>query len=143
MALSTPVKAVVTGRYGPYKVSRNPFSWLGLLAFGILLIPFTLFVYPVIILLTYFGLRRVALTGNNATILRSGLRIFSEKEGIIGNYSWSEIEQAERRFSPPVMYPAIKLKSGKWTELHLADFQEILGACRSNGVTVNDRVQYK
>jgi len=104
MALSTPVRAVVTGRYGSYKVSRNPFSWLGLLAFGILLIPFTLFVYPVIILLTYFGLRRVALTGNNATILPSGIRIFSENEGIIGNYNWSEIEQAERRFSPQLSW---------------------------------------
>ena len=142
MTLSTPVIAMITGRYRGHRVSRNPFEWLGTILFGILLIPFILLVYPVILLLTYVGLLHLGRTGNRAIVLPSGLRVFSKKCGVVGEYGWSEIELAEQRFSPPVMYPAIKLAGDRWIDLHLADFREILDACRSNGVQVVDEVKY-
>ena len=143
MAFSTPVKAIFTGRYGSYKVSRNPFRWLGMVAFGILLIPFTVIVYPIFLLMSYVGLRRLALNGTSAEILSTGLRVYSDKEGDLGKYEWSEISGAEERFSPPVFYPAIRVSGDHWIDLQLADFHEILDACRSNGVPVSDRVNFQ
>ena len=139
MCLSIPVQAVCTGKYNGMPVSRNPFQWLGMLFWGILLIPFTIFVYPLAMLLTWLGVTSIVRNGNDATISDSGLEVFSKKSGIVGCYDWSEIDAVEERFDPPVLYPELFLRNGHRVKLHLADRRAILDACKEHDIRVKGR----
>ncbi len=141
-ALTSPIVAVLTGRYEGHIVTRNPFRWLGMFAYGLFLIPFTLFVYPVAILLTYVGLLSISRTGNDVRFSDDGLEVVSKKSGHVAKYRWEEIEIVQRRFHPPFFYPALKLVCGDQIDLHLADFREVADRCRENGIAVNETTQF-
>lgn len=48
-ALTAPFVAVVTGRYKGIPVTRNPIAWIPSIVVGILMIPFILVLYPLIL----------------------------------------------------------------------------------------------
>ena len=141
-ALTLPIVAVLTGRYEGHIVTRNPFRWLGTFAYGLFLIPFTLFVYPIGILLTYVGLHSIGRTGNDVRYLDEGLEVFSKKVGLIATYRWEDIKIVQIGFHPPFFYPVLKLVSGDQIELHLANFREVANRCRENGIAVNEITKF-
>ena len=106
------------------------------------MIPFTLVVYPVVVLLTYVGLLAISRTGNDVRFLDDGLEVFSKKIGSVAKYRWDEIQVVQSRFHPPFFYPALKLVCGDQIDLQLADFREVAERCRENGIAVNEHTQF-
>jgi hypothetical protein len=103
MSLSTPFIAIWTGKYLGYPVSRNPFSWLGLFLWGLLLIPFTITIYPIYVLHTLLGFRHICNHGKTATFKEDVDEISSRKKGVIDAIPIKEIKKVVNKFYPPLM----------------------------------------
>ena len=118
-------------------VSRNPFSWLSTIFFGLVLIPFTILIYPFVLILLWLGFINYSRKGNYAEILDTGIKVTTQKGDTLSQYEWGTIEEVEMEFEPPSFYPALRLSSGEKIHLHCANFQEIVGACKERGIKIN------
>jgi hypothetical protein len=139
MSLSTPFIAIFTGRYLGYPVTRNPFSWIGMFAWGLLLIPFTIVVSPFFILLTALGFHRLAKHGKTAVIKKDTVEVSSRREGLIDRLSVEEIEKVETRFEPPVVYPVLILNNGRRIELKAAETRSLIDEFKVLGIGVDEK----
>jgi hypothetical protein len=138
MSLSTPFIAIWTGKYLGYSVTRNPLSWLGLFVWGLLLIPFTIIIYPIYILLTLLGFRHINNHGKTATIKDDIIEISTKKEGVIDKLPVREIKKVVNKFTPPIMYPVLILRNGERIELKATEAHLLYDECRALGIEVDE-----
>ncbi len=136
---SVPVKAIKTGEYMRYPVSRNPLSWIGMWGYGLLLIPFTIFVYPFYLALLWIGFANYGRRGNYAKISNGGIRVENKKGEYISFYKWGQISEVTLEFEPPCFYPGLRLLSGEIVHLHCANADDISSQCKSKGIKVYDK----
>lgn len=90
------------------------------------------FLYPIVLALTHFGFRRFARKGNDVQVTENGFRVFSERSGEIGEYTWGQIARMSTRFDPPFCYPELLLSNGERVALHLANRSYVVEACRKH-----------
>ena len=136
--ISTPFIAVFTGKYRGYPVTRNPFKWGGMLLWGILLIPFTIFIYPLFIVATYFGFRNISRNGLSAEYCGQEVQVSSQKNGMISKHALTEIKKVTTKFDPPLIFPVIELSSGEIIELKAANYHEFINNSKKHGISVDE-----
>lgn len=125
-----------------YEVPRNPMAWVGVFLFGVVLIPFALFIYPVILVTgavwTYFGARHIENGGLNVRVAEGIVSVYSNKAGVVCEYEVAEIEKVFCKFDPPFMYPVLLLRNGEKLELR-ASGRDTYKIFRDHGVSVDER----
>jgi hypothetical protein len=138
ISLSTPFIAIWTGKYLDYPVTRNPFSWLGLFAWGLMLVPFTILIYPIYILLTLLGFRHISNHGKTAIIKESIVEISTENSEVINRLPIREIKKVVNKFNPPIMYPVLILQNGEQIELKGTETNLLYDECKALGIEVDE-----
>lgn len=127
------------GKYMGHPVSRNPFTWIPIFLYGLVLIPFTVLIYPILLLLMWFGLTSLERNGYDANVTDYGVEVFSRKEGPVSSHEWGEITMVITRFNPPVLFPELILRDGSRIKLQLADVRKFKDPCRLHGVPFNEK----
>ncbi|SMF62988.1 hypothetical protein SAMN02745866_04058 [Alteromonadaceae bacterium Bs31] len=138
MLLSTPFKAVFTGRYREYSVSRNPFKWVGVFVWGIFLIPFTLFIYPIFVGLSLVGFYSIGKNGLSATILEDKIEVSSKNKGIVNYINIVDVKNVITKFDPPIIFAVIVLKNDERIELRAGTYKSFVDHCKTIGIEVNE-----
>ena len=121
------------------QVSRNPFAWVGMWLYGIVLIPFTILIYPLFLVLLWFGFVNNGRKGNYAEILEEGIKVINRNREFISLHHWNEIKEVTMEFEPPCFYPALHLLGGEVIHLHCANLREINTVCKDNGIKVIEK----
>ena len=134
-----PIVAVVTGKYQGHLVSRNPFSWLGMMLWGIVLIPYTILVYPFVLLWMSIGLGMYVEKGNHAEITDRGINVTTSKGELVSRHEWADIAEVTMEFEPPSFYPSLHLLDGRLVHLHCASVKNIINVCKGEGIKVDER----
>ena len=137
LALSVPFCAVFTGRVFGYSASRNPFRWLSMLMTGLLLIPFTILVYPVLLVVMYVSYWIAFRKGLDAKLTDDGITVFSRLRGELAHHEWSEILGMREVFAPPITYPLLQLSNGETVHLQSAGLEDLAAALKQRGIPVN------
>lgn len=138
MCLSAPFISIYKGKYLGHKASRNPFSWVGLFVMGLLLIPFAIIVYPILMVWTYLGFNKISKYGLSGSFENNSLVLRSNERGLEAEYKIEEIKCVQLKFNPPLTYPVLVLNSGEQVELKMANTSELFQECKRHGVKVNE-----
>lgn len=138
-----PVIAIKTGQYGGYPVSRNPIAWIGMLVYGVLLIPFTIFIYPFLLFFLWRGFITYDLKGGKASIINEGISVERNNGKDWHLYNWEQISEVTLEFEAPCFYPGLKLHTGELIHLYNANAKEISQACRRQGIKAYETVSRK
>lgn len=142
MSLSIPFVAIVAGKLYGREVTRNLFSWIGLFLYGLLLIPFTVFVYPFLLLLMVNGYWAWERKGNTCRVTDSGIEL-CRKEGVIGQFEWGSIERIEEFFEPPMVYIELVLHDGQRFAVHAWNQDELKSECEKRGIPFDEKWQLR
>ena len=141
--ISVPVIAIKTGQYGGYPVSRNPLTWIGMWAYGLLLIPFTIFIYPFLLFFLWVGFITYDRKGGNASVTNEGISVERNNWKDRHLYKWEQISEVTLEFEAPCFYPGLKLHTGELIHLYNASAEEISQACRRQGIKAYETVSRK
>lgn len=131
---------MVTGKYLGHTVSRNPLPWFSMWGIGFLLVLFTIFIYPFLLVWMWIGLGAAAKKGNHAEITENGINVKNYEGEINSQHAWNDISEVTMQFEPPELYPVLHLINGDTIHLHCANVKEIMQICSSNGIKVNERL---
>ena len=140
---SVPVIAIRTGRYEGYPVSRNPLKWFGMWVYGVLLIPFTVFVYPLFLFFLWLGFFAHDQKGSYTSVIKEGINVKKRKGKEKDLYKWDQISEVTLEFEAPCFYPVLKLYTGELIHLYNADVKEISVACKEQEIRVYETVSGK
>lgn len=138
---SLPVIAVITGKYQGNKVPRNPFKWLNIWLYGLILIPFTVFIHPFLMLWNWITFLLISKYSNKAEVLEGGIQLLTGRGKILDFYSWEEIRKINLEFKPPIFYPAMKLNNGETVHLYNVERETLILTCQKHRVSVTESLK--
>ncbi len=137
---TAPFRVIFKGRLYDIPTGRNPVKYITLWGWGIALLLFTVFIYPIFILITLLVLIVSYFIENDIHVDETGIEIFTKRRGILARYRWDEIEAVVVEFNPPFPFPELVLKNGERISLKLADQMQLSRACEVNKIKFIDRV---
>lgn len=111
--------------------------------YGLLLIPFTILIYPFLLFFLWVGFITYGLKGGNASVINEGICVERKNEKDMDLYKWEQISEVTLEFKPPCFYPGLKLDTGELIHLYNANAEEISQACKYQGIKVYETVSRK